>query len=239
MLRSQRQARDFIISPTEISVFKSNHPISYYKQLYQHYGPQYWWPADSPFEVILGAILTQNTAWRNVERAIEALKKHQLVTVSGIRRVPIRDLAKIIRPAGYFNIKAKRLKSFIHFLDKEYKGRLHLLLREEGMKLRKKLLSVNGIGPETADSILLYAAGQPFFVIDAYTRRVFERHHHVDSGKSYDQLQAWFMQKMKRNTSLYNEFHALIVQVGKDYCRTTPQCQGCPLAPFLGGALGP
>ena len=163
------------------------------------------------------------------------LKKHKLMTINGMRRVPIRELAEIIRPAGYFNIKAARLKSFIHFLDKEYKGRLGVLFREDATQLRKKLLGVNGIGPETADSILLYAAGQPFFVIDAYTRRVFERHHLVDSGKSYDQLQAWFMGKIKRNSNIYNEFHALIVQVGKDYCRSSPQCQGCPLEPFLRG----
>lgn len=213
-------------------------PITYYKRLYKYYGPRHWWPADSPLEVILGAILTQNTAWRNVERAIEALKKHQLMSLNGMRRVPIRVLAQIIRPAGYFNIKAARLKSFIRFVDKEYQGRLSLLLREEASQLRKKLLGVNGIGPETADSILLYAADQPFFVIDAYTRRVFERHRLVDSGANYDQLQAWFMRKMKRNTKLYNEFHALIVQVGKDYCRRTPLCQGCPLEPLLRGSPG-
>ena len=208
---------------------------SYYRRLFKHYGPQHWWPAAGPFEVIIGAILTQNTAWQNVEQAIRNLKKAGLLTPGALLRVPTRKLARLIRPSGYFNIKAARLKEFVQFLFDEYEGVVGKMFSEDPARLRKKLLHVKGIGPETADSILLYAGGFPIFVVDVYTRRVFHRHGLAHREIDYHDLQARIMKALPKDPSLFNEFHALIVKVGKEHCGRVPDCEGCPLQMFLKG----
>ncbi len=206
---------------------------SVYQALRKAFGHQHWWPGETPFEVIVGAILTQNTAWTNVEKAIINLKENGKLNPESLRRIAERGLAKLIRPAGYFNVKANRLKHFIRFLYSEYQGRVERLRAERGDALRQKLLAVKGIGPETADSILLYAAQKPYFVIDAYTKRVFARHRLLPRRHSYDAWQRLFQKALPASVSLYNDFHAQIVAVGKRYCRTQPDCANCPLHPFL------
>lgn len=220
-----------------------------YRKLYRSFGPQHWWPATppkrggearpfrkpirgrpaDPFEVIVGAILTQNTSWRNVEKAIDHLKKEKLLTPAALHQLPHQKLAALIKPAGFFNIKAKRLKNFLDFLFSRYNGRLGSMACVESGRLRQELLAINGIGPETADSILLYAFDKPVFVVDAYTKRIFSRHKIIGHAETYDQIQARFMSRLKRDKSLYNEYHALIVQCAKTFCRTQPHCSGCPL----------
>jgi len=203
--------------------------LQIYKKLYTSFGPQHWWPGDTPFEVAVGAILTQNTNWGNVEKAIENLKKNRLLRPSALHELSHDRLAALIRPAGYFNIKAKRLKNFIDLLMHEYQGSMQKMKKEDLSFVRKKLLSVNGIGPETADSIILYALEKPVFVIDAYTKRVLSRHTILDHDASYDTFQGLFHAKLKENVSLFNEYHALVVRLAKEYCRTKPVCTGCPL----------
>ena len=207
----------------------------YYRRLLGAYGPQYWWPADGPFEMIVGTILTQNTAWKNVEKAIANLRQSGLLSPEALARVSSKRLANVIRPSGYFNIKADRLKRFARFLFEAYGGDLERMFEEPVELLRPRLLSVKGIGPETADSILLYAGRTPVFVIDAYTRRVLSRHRLASRTASYESLQSFFMDHLPPRTDLYNEYHALMVRVGKDYCRRRPLCRGCPLEPFLEG----
>lgn len=203
--------------------------IRIYQKLFNQFGPQYWWPGDSPFEIIVGAILTQNTNWRNVERAIHNLKKKKSLSPAILHRMPIKKIALMIRPAGFFNLKARRLKNFLDFLFSEYKGKLSLLAKDRLAPLRIKLLSVNGLGPETADSILLYAFNKPIFVVDAYTKRIFSRHLICPKDASYEDVQGLVMKKLKKDRLLFNEFHALIVKVGKEFCRPQPRCQDCPL----------
>lgn len=200
-----------------------------YKRLYSHFGPQGWWPAKTPFEVMVGAILTQNTNWANVERSINNLRKHRLLSPKKLKEVPLRKLAVLIRPAGYFNIKAKRLKNFVNFLFKEYQGDIKDMFKEDHLSLRTKLLRVNGIGPETADSILLYAGKKPIFVVDAYTKRVLYRHNLIEKKEGYSDIQNLFMDHLQQDAKIFNEFHALIVRLGKDICRTKPLCEMCPL----------
>lgn len=217
-----------------------------YETLRGHFGFQNWWPADTPFEMIVGAILTQNTAWTNVERALAVLKMHHCLTPEAMEEVSLSQLAEWIRPAGYFNVKAKRLKSFLSFLREHFSGSLEEMFRCEGKQLREKLLEVHGIGPETADSILLYAAGKPFFVIDAYTRRIFTRH--ALSHKSvpvkkarkllekmdYHEWQDLFQKALPGNTKLWNDFHAQIVILAKTCCKASASlCSECPLANYL------
>jgi endonuclease-3 related protein len=197
--------------------------------LSSHFGPQNWWPAETELEVMVGAVLTQNTNWKNVEKAIKNLKGKGLLSLEGLRSFAIAELAQEIRPAGYFNIKAKRLKNLIHFLVEQYKADLTLFLEDDTKRLRQGLLSVKGIGPETADSILLYAARRPVFVIDAYTHRILNRHGMTEEQTTYDELQALFMDHLTEDPALFNEFHALIVQAGKAYCRRIPVCNDCPL----------
>lgn len=201
-----------------------------YQRLYDSFGPQSWWPADSPFEVIVGAILTQNTSWKNVEKAIAQLKEDRLLTPDGLFNIEESLLAEAIRSSGYYNIKAKRLKSFIAFLFGEYKGDISLMFSEEVDPLREKLLSVNGIGPETADSILLYAGRKPIFVVDAYTKRIFSRHNLVPVSAGYHETQDVFMKNLPKDVILYNEYHALIVYLGKNYCKRKQTCLGCPVS---------
>ena len=207
-----------------------------YEQLFQAYGPQHWWPGDSPFEIIIGAILTQNTNWKNVERALNHLREADLLSVSSLRNTSVEELAELIRPAGYYRQKSKRLHNFLHFLDERYDGSLELLFDNSVDELRMELLSINGIGPETADSIVLYAANMPTFVIDAYTARVFVRHGWIDADARYDDLKQYAESQLPQDTQLFNEFHALIVQVGKKHCRKTPDCENCPLSSMLPSA---
>ena len=200
-----------------------------YERLFARFGPQYWWPGDTPFEVVVGALLTQNTAWTNVERAIAALSQAGALSPEGIRELPETELAALIRSAGYFNQKARRLKGLVAFIYSA--GGLDALFSRPISRLREDLLGVTGVGPETADSILLYAAGMPSFGIDAYTRRVCSRLGLCPSDVTYDDLQALFATHLPIDVRLYNEYHALFVALGKDVCRPrSPRCSECPLA---------
>lgn len=203
--------------------------LKIFNNLFSFYGPQHWWPGDSPFEIAVGAILTQNTNWGNVEKAIKNLKDARVLSAKALHELPVQKLASLIRPAGYFNIKAKRLKAFIKFLVDDYAGSMKRMEKDDTESLRKKLLAINGIGPETADSILLYALNKPVFVIDAYTRRVLSRHGIMNYNSSYDEYQRLFHSKLDEDVPLFNEFHALFVRVGKEFCRPEPKCGGCPL----------
>ncbi len=214
--------------------------MEYYSALYKKFGPQRWWPAKTRFEVVVGAILTQNTNWSNVERAIRALKKEGGLTPKGMNALSTEDLAALIRPAGYFNVKAKRLKNFLDHLNAEHEGSLQKLFgsesrdREKSTDLRAELLSINGIGPETADSILLYAGGRAEFVVDAYTRRILSRHGLLKESATYAELKEFFTSALAPNAALFNEYHALIVMTGKEFCRPrVPKCEECPLKAFL------
>jgi endonuclease-3 related protein len=179
---------------------------------------------------MVGAILTQNTNWSNVEKAISNLKKNRLLTPDGLYSASRKKLASLIRPAGYYNIKAKRLREFLNFLFKSYQGNLKKMVAVATQELRQQLLSVNGIGPETADSILLYALGKPVFVIDAYTRRIFSRHRFIREDSSYEEVQGLFAKNLKPDTRLFNEYHALLVKLGKEFCfKRRPKCDICPL----------
>ncbi|MEO0082709.1 MAG: endonuclease III domain-containing protein [candidate division WOR-3 bacterium] len=199
-----------------------------FRRLYRAYGPQHWWPAETPLEVIVGAVLTQNTAWKNVERAIANLKHHRLLSLERLARTPPVKLATIIRPAGFYNIKAQRLHSVVRWL--RTRGGLTALGRIPTPELRGMLLRCHGIGPETADSILLYALGRPVFVVDAYTRRVLNRYGLTAGNETYDQVQALFHKALPRRARLFNEYHALLVRLAKERCRAIPTCVGCPLA---------
>jgi len=199
-----------------------------FERLLFHYGPQHWWPADSPFEVMVGAVLTQNTAWSNVARAISNLKEDGRLAPEAIVGLSDAALAELIRPAGYFNVKARRLKNFCQwYLDQ---GGYDVLSSLETPNLRKRLLSVNGIGPETADDMLLYAFNRPVFVVDAYTRRLFSRLGNVNGNEDYEFLRTMFEKKIGPDVPKYNEYHALIVRHAKEICRTLPRCNDCCLA---------
>ena len=206
----------------------------YYDALVAAYGPQRWWPGRTAFEIIVGAILTQNTAWTNVEIAIRNLRREKLLRLRAIEEVSFARLARLIRSSGYFRQKAKKLKCFAAFLRTEYDGSLKRMFETPTIELREKLLSVYGIGPETADSILLYAGKHPVFVVDAYTRRMLERHRLTTPAQSYEQIRNLFEGNLLGDAPLYNEFHALIVRTGKEHCRTrNPRCNECPLHSFL------
>lgn len=201
-----------------------------YNRMYDAYGPQDWWPADSAFEVMLGAILTQNTSWHNVEKAIKNIKDAGLLNVRKLACVPLNRLKKLIKPSGFYNIKALRLKNFMGFLKKMYGYSLNKMRKVETDILRNELLSISGIGKETADSILLYAFERSVFVIDAYTKRILYRHGLVGKDAEYDRVQGIFTENLKRDTGLYNEFHALIVRTAKEKCKSrAPDCKTCPL----------
>lgn len=208
----------------------SDRLMEIYDRLLSSFGPQHWWPADTPFEVAVGAILTQNTNWKNVERAVENLKRMDSLTVEGISRLAEMELAELIRPSGYFTVKARRLKNYIGHIAANYGGDFFASLDGNSIEKRAELLSVSGIGPETADSILLYAGGHPTFVVDAYTRRVMARHGFVSERAGYDELRSLFMDNLPADAALFNEYHALFVAVGKTCCRPKePRCEGCPL----------
>ncbi len=203
-----------------------------YARLFEAFGPQKWWPAQTQFEVVVGAILTQNTNWGNVEKALNNLKRANRLSSCTLKDISLQKLALLIRPAGYFNVKAKRLKNFISFLFEEYGGNLKRMAGENTQLLRKKLLGVNGIGPETADSILLYAFDKPVFVVDAYTRRILYRHGIIDEASDYHAVQGVVVGALSCDATMFNEFHALIVRLGKDYCRSKPRCEQCVLKDF-------
>lgn len=196
-----------------------------YARLYKAYGPQHWWPADTPFEVMTGAILTQNTAWTNVEKALNKLKQADALNTHSIIELTEKELAELIRPSGYFNVKAKRLKNYVHWFVAE--GRFNTLNQLDDLELRKRLLSVNGIGPETADDILLYAFERPIFVIDTYTRRLLIKLNMISGDESYEELRHLFESSLKSDVEYYNEYHALIVRHAKEKCSQTEVCQHC------------
>ena len=244
---------------------RSRDPIlDYYRALLSRFGPQNWWPAQSRFEVIVGAYLTQNTNWTNVEKAIVNLRRARALSLAAMRNLPLSRLQTLVRPSGYFRQKAKNLKTFIAFLDKKYSGSLDRMFAQPTEKLRAELLELNGVGPETADSILLYAGNHLVFVVDAYTRRILERHGLAAPKTGYEEIRQLIEKtlssaeaaallvtetgvdprhpssRMSRaaRTELaqhYNELHALIVRIGNQFCRATPNCEGCPLKIFLPG----
>lgn len=206
-----------------------NNILRIYNLLYAFFGPQHWWPGETPFEVMVGAVLTQNTNWTNVTAALENLKQDNLLDLDTLTALPVQLLAEKIRPAGYFNLKAKRLKNLLTQV-RNHGGNLEKFFAADRETLRERLLEVKGIGPETADSILLYAAGQPSFVVDAYTHRVLYRHHLIPEEIGYHDIQELFTSSLPEDSSLFNEYHALLVRLGKEYCKkSTPRCSGCPL----------
>jgi endonuclease-3 related protein len=241
--------------------------VEYYKALLARYGPQNWWPGQSRFEVIVGAYLTQNTNWSNVEKAISNLRRAQMLNIKAMREVPLAELETLVRPSGYFRQKARNLKTFINFLDERYSGSLARMFAGPTDKLRAEFLALNGVGPETADSILLYAGNHPVFVVDAYTRRLLERHGAITAKARYGEIRQLVEQalqqavpesliinipgsdprhRVSRMSSAtrselaqhYNELHALIVRAGNQFCRSTPHCEGCPLQHLLMPAVG-
>ncbi len=204
--------------------------LEIYDKLYDFYGPQNWWPADSSFEMIVGAVLTQNTNWKNVEKGISALKNRGVLSLKALSTLSHEEIASLIRPTGYYNLKAKRLKNLIDMLNDDYAGDLKEFLTDDFFSCRDKLLQVKGVGAETADSILLYAGSHPIFVVDAYTYRIFLRHNLVDEECSYDEMQERFMDNLPADASLFNEYHALIVRLAKEYCKkNNPLCEACPI----------
>ncbi|MFQ5509946.1 MAG: endonuclease III domain-containing protein [Leptospirillia bacterium] len=213
-------------------------------QLFETFGPQHWWPGETPLEICVGAILTQNTAWANVEKAIANIKAAGLLngeadSLSRLLNHPDPKLAELIRPSGYFNLKVGRLKGFLKFVMEGYGGSLSAMFQEPLHILRPKLLAVHGVGPETADSILLYAGGKPVFVVDAYTLRIFTRLGVVPEGTTYHRMQEVFCEELPEDVGLYNEYHALIVMLGKDFCRPgKPRCGECPVLESCAQAPG-
>ncbi len=200
-----------------------------YQLLFDSFGPQHWWPGQTQFEIITGAILTQNTNWANVEKAIANLKSANCLSPEKLYHLDVAQLADFIRPAGYYNIKTKRLKNFINWLFDNYDGQPVNLETVDTNQLRAELLSINGIGFETADSILLYAFERPVFVIDAYTARIAFRHQLIEPDANYEQLRELFQSNLPENVKLFNEYHALLVRAGKEFCKPKAKCPGCPL----------
>jgi endonuclease III related protein len=206
-----------------------NRLLDLYQHLFAAFGPQDWWPGETPFEVALGAILTQNTNWLNVSRVITTLKAQGELDPRSLGEMPPAELAQRFRPAGYYNLKARRVKNFLDFLAARFENSMETMAREDLTALRAELLTLNGIGPETADSILLYALHKPTFVVDAYTFRVLSRQGLAADPCSYEELRRLFMDHLPDDVPLYQEFHALLVRLGKDFCRPRPRCSGCPL----------
>jgi endonuclease-3 related protein len=203
--------------------------VQFYDSLRDAFGPQHWWPADTATEVAIGAVLTQNTAWRNVERAIAALQNAELIDFRRLDALPEVDLAELIRPAGPHRVKARRLKALARWVCERGEGDLAVALAGKTPVVRHALLRVHGIGPETADAILLYAGGHCSFVVDTYTRRILRRHHLIDDQAEYATIQALFEEQVARRAQVYNEYHALLVELGKRHCRAKALCAGCPL----------
>ncbi len=204
-----------------------------YQRMIDTLGPQQWWPGETPFEIIIGAILTQNTNWSNVEKAIKNLKTAGKLSPEGINGLDMTELAQLVRPSGFYNIKAGRVKTFINWLFSNYGGKLHKMFARDLQTLRAELLAIKGIGPETADSILLYAGNFPTFVVDAYTYRIFSRHGFFPEETTYDEMKAFFEDNLPKDVKLFNEYHALLVNIGKLFCRPKKYCEQCPLRDFL------
>jgi endonuclease-3 related protein len=200
-----------------------------YRRLLKEYGPQHWWPAETPFEVIIGAILTQSTAWTNVEKALANLKASGKLAPEALRKMPMAELTGLIRPCGYYNVKARRLKAIVNFLGENFDDDLDRLFENETDALRKKLLGIYGIGEETADAILLYASGKPVFVIDAYTRRIIDRMGLAPTTHNYISYQMLFTKNLPADAKMFNEFHALFVRHAKEVCGKQPLCERCCL----------
>jgi len=217
---------------SDILSYGQDELMGFYRTLLACYGPQEWWPGETAFEVMVGAVLTQNTNWNNVERAIANLREGDLLTASALDGISHEALAGRIKPAGYFNIKARRLKNLVRWFCEAYGGQIEQLAEVPQDRLREELLSVNGIGKETADSILLYALGKPTFVVDAYTYRILVRHGCLGAESSYEEVQEYCQSVLPEDRELYNECHALIVRVGKEHCKPRPRCNGCPLEGF-------
>lgn len=207
--------------------------MEFYEALHERFGHRNWWPGDSPFEVCVGAVLTQNTSWKNVAKAIENLKAASVLDPLSIYALNRDELANLVRPSGYFNVKAERLKNLVGYLVEQHEANLRSLFENPQDGLREELLSINGIGRETADSIILYAAEKPIFVVDAYTRRVLLRHGLISEKEDYDAVQDLFHRSLPRDVALFNDFHAQFVAVGHNYCKKTPMCEQCPLQRFL------
>jgi len=203
--------------------------LDLYHRLYDRYGPQHWWPADSPFEVVIGAILTQSAAWGNVEKAIDNLKAADMLSIDALRQLPTDDLALLVYPSGYYNAKAVKIKTFVDWLGEKLGGDLDKLFTLDIPVLRRELLSVHGVGEETADSIILYAGRKPIFVIDAYTRRILSRLSLAPTTDNYTAFQDLFMWHLPHDETLFNEYHALFVRHGKDVCKKSPRCDECCL----------
>lgn len=208
--------------------------LDIFNRLFTAYGPQHWWPAEGPFEVMVGAILTQSAAWRNVEKAIANLKAADALSPAALRRLSLPEIAVLIRPSGYYNAKARKLKALAEWLGNAYGDNIALMSAQDTAKLRSQLLSVYGIGPETADSIILYVANQPTFVIDAYTRRIATRLGLTPEVQSYAAYQELFMNNLPAEPKLFNEYHALLVRLGKETCRKKPVCERCCLSDSCG-----
>lgn len=208
--------------------------LRYHAAMLAELGPSHWWPGDSPLEIALGAILTQNTNWRNVEKAVANLRQADVLDATRLHAMPEEQLAELLRPAGFFRVKARRLRHFLLFLEREHKLSMDSMAQENMADLRTKLLAISGIGPETADSILLYALGKPSFVVDAYTYRIFSRHGLIPEDITPEELRNFFMDALPHDVSLFNEFHALLVRVGKTWCaKKSGKCASCPLGGFL------
>ncbi len=208
----------------------SNPFLRVYNRLFAHYGPQNWWPGETALETMVGAVLTQNTNWGNVEKAIANLRAEKQLSFAALCNLEVDELAEYIRPSGYYNVKASRLKNLFQMIENEYEGEVQFLLEDSLEGARENLLRVKGVGPETADSILLYAAEKPIFVVDTYTHRVFSRHEIVAEENDYYSLQQEFMDSLPEEVALFNEYHALIVAVAKEFCKKGgPRCKECPL----------
>lgn len=215
-----------------------------YRLSFKHFGHQNWWPGETDFEICVGAILTQNTAWTNVERAINNLKKLNLLNPISLYKLPLETLASHIRPTGYFNVKAKRLKNFLKTLVEQYQSKVQKLLEGDREEVRRRLLAISGIGRETADSIMLYAGQHLIFVVDAYTKRIFSRHNWCSKNADYDEVQSICEQNLNDNEQgdildYWRDYHAQIVMIGKNYCRSkNPRCEICPLRTLLNKEVG-
>ena len=225
----QRAAQPFGVEPGEVLE-------TYYGELLSQFGPQRWWPARTRLEVILGAILTQNTTWQNAARAVSRLRDAGLLRWPRLRKASVSQLESCVRPAGYFRQKARAIHAFAEWLDTTHHGSLDRLFRQTPQRARAQLLALRGLGPETADAILLYAGKLPFFVADAYTRRILARHKLTSAEDGYGATQEFLHQYLPADEGLYNEFHALLVETGKRHCkRKAAECEGCPLEPYLPG----
>ncbi|MFA5865926.1 MAG: endonuclease III domain-containing protein [Phycisphaerae bacterium] len=204
--------------------------MAHYETMLKSFSHQHWWPGDTPLEIMIGAVLTQNTNWKNVELAINNLKRENLLDIEKLVKIPPTDLAQLIKPAGYFTVKTKRLQNLIRFVWQNYKGDLGRFFDQSIGSLREELLSVSGVGPETADDIILYAAQKPTFVVDAYTYRIALRHHFIAQEDDYQTIKDFFESNLPADVHLYNEYHALLVAAGKNFCkRKIPLCDQCPL----------